>query len=340
MLVGLIGSRFSGKKTLCNYLCTLGFKKIDEPNEIKEAWKANYVMIITSHEQAEAMKKWPYFLLLSVEAPISLRWSWCRAQMHSDPPQSLEDFLEMDEATLYGRPTNLNDRMLCEAMHMADLRIINNGSLEDMYDNLLHLDVPNPERLRPSWDTYFMCLAYLASLRSNCMKRRVGAIIVKDNRVIATGYNGTPRGAKNCNDGGCARCNAFTPQGQALEECLCLHAEENAIVEAGRARAEGGALFCSLCPCLGCTKKIIQAGIKKVVYAADYAMDAKSAALFEETQVELHKYAFPPAYEPQIPALTSTIIKPTMAPSPCRRRVSQSPPCTPSLGHHTALETK
>ncbi|KAK4058339.1 Deoxycytidine monophosphate (dCMP) deaminase [Microbotryomycetes sp. JL221] len=106
--------------------------------------------------------------------------------------------------------------------------------------------------LRPPWDTYFMQLADLASLRSNCMKRRVGAVLVRDHRVVSTGYNGTPRGVKNCNQGGCSRCNSngdgltlekdskIKGMGEGLDECLCLHAEENALLEAGRARLSGG----------------------------------------------------------------------------------------------------
>lgn len=106
--------------------------------------------------------------------------------------------------------------------------------------------------LRPAWDTYFMLLATLASLRSNCMKRRVGAVLVRERRVVSTGYNGTPRGVVNCGEGGCSRCNADgdglgggggsvgKAMGEGLEECVCLHAEENALLEAGRERVSGG----------------------------------------------------------------------------------------------------
>lgn len=106
--------------------------------------------------------------------------------------------------------------------------------------------------LRPAWDVYFMLLAVLASLRSNCMKRRVGAVLVRERRVVSTGYNGTPRGITNCGEGGCSRCNADgdglggggggmgKAMGEGLEECVCLHAEENALLEAGRERVSGG----------------------------------------------------------------------------------------------------
>lgn len=116
---------------------------------------------------------------------------------------------------------------------------------------------PLAASLRPPWDEYFMLLASLASLRSNCMKRRVGAVLVREKRVVSTGYNGTPRGVKNCNEGGCGRCNGYgngldnshesegetrtlAIMGEGLDECLCLHAEENALLEAGRERVSGG----------------------------------------------------------------------------------------------------
>ncbi|GAA6005802.1 hypothetical protein JCM11491_004016 [Sporobolomyces phaffii] len=181
------------------------------------------------------------------------------------------------------------------------------------------------EHLRPTWDTYFMALASLASLRSNCMKRRVGAVLVRDKRVVSTGYNGTPRGVTNCNEGGCCRCNssedgwgidgrrsdeeeereAETPRdagpekklnrvGQGLDVCVCLHAEENALLEAGRERVSGGraeaaVLYCNTCPCLTCTVKIVQCGVKEVVYSLSYSMDDASRQVLESAGVILRQ---------------------------------------------------
>ncbi len=129
-----------------------------------------------------------------------------------------------------------------------------------------------------------MHLATLASTRSNCMKRRVGAVLVRHCRVISTGYNGTPRHLTNCNEGGCARCNAGAGGGSALSTCLCLHAEENALLEAGRERIgeKGGVLYCDTCPCLTCSVKIVQVGIEEVVYAQGYNMDRETARVLEE----------------------------------------------------------
>ncbi|GAA6060724.1 hypothetical protein JCM10212_003345 [Sporobolomyces blumeae] len=210
------------------------------------------------------------------------------------------------------------------------------STLEPFY-SLVSLPVLS-DHLRPTWDTYFMALASLASLRSNCMKRRVGAVLVRDKRVVSTGYNGTPRGVTNCNEGGCARCNSnedgwgpdrrrpggddapgsaddvgvasgtngrgetLNRVGQGLDACVCLHAEENALLEAGRDRVSGGGgkagsavLYCNTCPCLTCTVKIVQCGVKEVVYSLSYSMDSASRKVMESAGVVLRQMQGVPA---------------------------------------------
>jgi len=168
----------------------------------------------------------------------------------------LDDFLEEDDRTVFGTPErNLQSTETGCLYRMADLvniNVINSfPTLQQLHAYLDILDLLDSEHLRPSWDSYFMVslvtfqlivtkgfqtLASLASRRSNCMKRRVGAIIVRQNRVLASGYNGTPRGLKNCNEGGCSHCNLADKSNLISNECLCLHAEENALLEAGRER--------------------------------------------------------------------------------------------------------
>ena len=148
------------------------------------------------------------------------------------------------------------------------------------------------EEVRPSWDRYFMQLARHTSSRSNCMKRKVGCIVEKNHRVIAAGYNGTPYPMRNCNDGGCPRCN--NPEirgGQRLEECFCIHAEENALLECGKA-AFGATLYCSTCPCIGCAKKIVQVGIARVFYSDTFHMDAIAHFIFDEAKIEIRQFKY------------------------------------------------
>lgn len=124
------------------------------------------------------------------------------------------------------------------------------------------------------------------------MKRRVGCVLVRERRVISTGYNGTPRGLTNCNSGGCLRCNSANPSGIALDTCLCLHAEENALLEAGRERINAGSsLYCSTCPCLTCSVKIAQMGVEEVVYHTGYSVDGAAAAVFKEAGVRLRQFS-------------------------------------------------
>ncbi|MEA4862854.1 MAG: cytidine/deoxycytidylate deaminase family protein [Victivallaceae bacterium] len=142
---------------------------------------------------------------------------------------------------------------------------------------------------RPSWDEYFMAIADVAATRSNCCRRQVAAVIVMDRQIISTGYNGTPRGIKNCCDGGCPRCNSDAPSGTNLGECLCSHAEENAIVQAAchGIAVKGGILYTTFSPCLLCAKMIINSGISEVVYRSRYTIDETAFNLLQEAGVRI-----------------------------------------------------
>lgn len=125
---------------------------------------------------------------------------------------------------------------------------------------------------RPSWQNYFLKIAKDVSERSNCCRRKVGAVIVKDNHIISTGYNGTPTGTTNCFDGGCPRCNHTHTTGEKLDECLCVHAEQNAICQAAKHgnSVDGGHIYITCSPCLTCLKLIINAGITRIVFSEWY----------------------------------------------------------------------
>ena len=151
---------------------------------------------------------------------------------------------------------------------------------------------------RPDWDTYFMLQAEIAKLRSNCLSRHVGAVIVKDNRQIATGYNGTPSGIKNCFEGGCPRCvarmNGEIKTGENLDRCLCTHAEANAIMQCalfGNAGSTRGAtMYSTLAPCVECSKMAISVGITRIVVMTDYSEDGTK--LLSEAKIVLTKLEF------------------------------------------------
>ncbi|KAF9145567.1 Deoxycytidine monophosphate (dCMP) deaminase [Mortierella sp. GBA39] len=192
-------------------------------------------------------------------------------------------------------PVQLFNSPPYKLLSMSDLSILNHfAHLSCLRTAVEALDITNPDLLRPSWDSYFMYLANLAARRSNCMKRRVGCVLVREKRVIATGYNGTPKNLTNCNEGGCSRCNQATPCGKGLDRCLCMHAEENALLEAGRERVgKESTIYCNTCPCLGCAIKIVQVGVSEVVYSESYGMDDLTAEVFRNAGVILRQHATP-----------------------------------------------
>jgi len=141
---------------------------------------------------------------------------------------------------------------------------------------------------RPSWDEYFMEMADVAEKRSTCTRRKVGAVIVKDNRIMATGYNGVPTGIQHCGERGCLREQLNVPSGQRHELCRGLHAEQNAIIQAahlGQSIA-GGTLYCTTQPCVICAKMIINAGIKRIVIKEGYP-DELSVEILTEAGLKI-----------------------------------------------------
>ncbi|KAF8846062.1 putative dCMP deaminase [Paxillus ammoniavirescens] len=278
MFIAIVGTRGSGKSTVEDYLVAKGFTSVPfspgrslplifaSPGHllehVTENWLTNFVTVdLATVPLVNHFAKRPFFML--VNALLGLR--------------GINPFVKLNVINTF-------------------------QSISELHCHLDLLDMASSERLRPQWDTYFMAwntLADLASQRSNCMKRRVGAILVRENRIVATGYNGTPRGVTNCNEGGCAHCNRTSTIDDA--ECLCLHAEENALLEAGRDRVGLNAiLFCNTCPCLKCTIKIIQSGVKTVVYNLSYKVDEASAKLFREAGVEIRRHV-PPATPRALP---------------------------------------
>jgi dCMP deaminase len=125
---------------------------------------------------------------------------------------------------------------------------------------------------RPSWDEYFLNIAKLVATRSTCLRRNVGAVVVKNKQVLATGYNGAPSGLVHCEETGCMREELKVPSGQRHELCRALHAEQNAFLQASRhgTSLDGSTLYITTQPCSICAKMIINAGIKKVVIEGEY----------------------------------------------------------------------
>ncbi|MCL4449706.1 MAG: cytidine/deoxycytidylate deaminase family protein [Candidatus Thermoplasmatota archaeon] len=144
---------------------------------------------------------------------------------------------------------------------------------------------------RPSWDEYFMRMAFMAATRSNCVRRKVGAVIVKEKRIMATGYNGPPRGALHCDEVGCLRDKLNVPSGERRELCRGLHAEQNAIIQAAYngTAINGSIIYVTTHPCSDCTKMIINSGIKEIIFSEGYP-DELSELMLIESSIETRQY--------------------------------------------------
>lgn len=141
---------------------------------------------------------------------------------------------------------------------------------------------------RPSWDSYFMQLATVVAGRSTCLRRKVGAVMVKDRQILSTGYNGSPSGLLHCEEIGCLRQTLNVPSGERMEICRAVHAEQNALIQAAKhgVAIAGADLYSTHQPCVQCTKMIINAGIRRVVYSHPYP-DSLADVMAREAGLEL-----------------------------------------------------
>lgn len=141
---------------------------------------------------------------------------------------------------------------------------------------------------RPSWDEYFMKIAHVVASRSTCVRRKVGALLVRDKRILTTGYNGPPSGLEHCEDAGCLRNDHNVPSGERHELCRGIHAEMNALLQAAihGVRVAGSTLYCTNSPCSLCAKMLINVGVQKVYTEGDYP-DQLAGDLLKEAGVEV-----------------------------------------------------
>lgn len=245
--------------------------------------------IRTPHE-VRALRECGDFHLLHVDAEAELRYRRVRNRGGNRLPSSFEEFVEQETREL--ESPDISRQQLSATWAEADESLKNDGGRDEFTEAVSEVAKRwLMSGVRPSWDEYFMNIATIVAMRSNCMKRKVAAVIVQDRRIISTGYNGTPRGVTNCNEGGCPRCNSFADSGTRLGECLCSHAEENSIVQAAYhgISVKGATLYSTFSPCLICTKMIINAGIAKVIYNLDYPLSDSARQLMEEAGVQLHR---------------------------------------------------
>ncbi len=146
----------------------------------------------------------------------------------------------------------------------------------------------NTTQVRPSWDEYFLGIMRMVGARSTCDRGRSGSVIVRDKRILSTGYVGSPEGVPHCDDVGHEMHTVIHEDGTSTRHCIrTAHAEQNAIVQAARVGValEGATLYCNMTPCYVCAKMIVNAGIKRVVALKDYHAGARSKEIFTEANI-------------------------------------------------------
>ncbi len=253
----------------------------------------NYVIdSIRNSAEAERIKELKNAFIIYVTAPAETRFERMKERARENDPKTLDAFRKIEEMEM--KNEEKTKQSLHFAFAVANRKIINDSSIESLHEKINHLlsEFSNDFKdERPTWDEYFMNIAKEVATRSNCMKRKIAAIIVKDKRIVSTGYNGTPRGTKNCNEGGCPRCNSFAKSGSRLDECYCAHGEENAIVQAAYhgISVKGGVIYSTFVPCLYCTRMIINAGITEVIYNAEYPITEAPENLFRQAGIKIRK---------------------------------------------------
>ncbi len=255
----------------------------------------NYVIDSVRHPaEVEALREHtPEFRLLWIEADEALRLERIVERKRNGDPGDLAELRRLEGRELGGE--NPAGQQLLAVRDLADDTLANDGEIEELHRGLQAMLERSFFFERPSWDEYFMSIARVVSSRSNCVKRKVAAVITLDKRIVSTGYNGTPRGTQNCNEGGCPRCNSFAEGGTKLDECLCSHGEENAIVQVAfhGSSIRGATLYTTFSPCLMCTKMIINSGIIEVVYNADYPMGEVARDLLREAGINVRQVSLP-----------------------------------------------
>jgi len=327
IIIGLTGENCAGKGTVADYLAQKGFYYYSLSDVIREELAAehkeitrealiakgnelrrnfgpdvlakriiakllpdrNYVVdSIRNPAEAKALLATGKTTLIYVTAGAKTRFERMKQRRREGDPRSFEAFQIIDRLEMAGKDEF--GQSLADVFALATKKVENEAGFKELYsmmDAALSEISTDFRSTRPNWDEYFMGIARVVATRSNCIKRHVAAVIVKDKRIISTGYNCTPRGIRNCDQGGCPRCNSFADSGTKLDECVCSHGEENAIVQASYhgISIKDATIYTTFSPCLFCTKLIINSGIKEVVYNADYPMGETPLALLREAGI-------------------------------------------------------
>ena len=338
MNIGITGTSVSGKDTVAEILIKKGFshyslsdiikkdlknkkEKLTRENQIKQGNKLrlkhgsnilakrilkklkskekNIITSIRNTEETNYLKNnLENFFLIYVDAPPKVRYRRILKRKDKKDDLTYRKFILLEKKEMLG---DKNEQQLLKVKQQADLFLINNIPLNILIkkvDKILNDLKEKIVHKRPDWDEYFIKIAETVALRSNCLRPAKGAIIVKDKRIVSTGYNGTPTKTTNCIEGGCQRCRdsedgkiqsgTYDYSPKSKSECVCCHAEENAIVHAAKngISTNKATLYTTHSPCTWCAKMIINAGIVKIIAKKEYP-SGLGTGLLEQAGVEL-----------------------------------------------------
>ena len=233
------------------------------------------------------------FVLFAVDADIETRYLRIVERKSVSDRVSFEEFVKHEQREMLS--SNPAEQNLKGCIELADYSFKNDWTVEELCKKVGNVldkiknDV-GEKHVRPTWDEYFIKLAALVAERSTCLRHNIGAVIVKDKRVIAGGYNGSARGAPNCSEVGCLKNELGIKTGTGHEICRAVHAEMNAIIQGAihGISVYGSTMYCTHTPCTLCARMIVNAGIKRVVSYHNYS-DESARKFLEQSGVILDK---------------------------------------------------
>lgn len=253
----------------------------------------NYVFTsLRNPAEVKLLQQREDFILVKVIAPDAVRLKRIVSRNREEDPKTLGELRDKEAQEKSSDP---NSQQLHTVSKMVRITIVNDSSLEKLKqktEKLVRDWLYKLQDSRPNWDTYFMNITEQVKMRCTCMSSKKGAIIVQENQIISTGYNGTPKKISHCTSGGCQRCTSRhlgkIKSGVYSEPCICCHSEENAIVQAAHngTYTKGAVIYTTFTPCTNCAKMIINAGIKEVICNTSYP-DETARQLLKEAGVKL-----------------------------------------------------
>ena len=297
MIIAITGLKGSGKTTVAQYLQKKGFNHITIPHFLSDErlpiekinTEINHVAeYITDVDQIDLLKEKDEVLLVRVDAPAEIRVERLTEQhkQQNGKESSFDDVLEFERNLL--EDEEVVKQQLSPVLKAANIVIKNDSDKESLQGKIdrMFADIIKKYTLKkPSEDGFFMEIAQVVAKKSYCVKRKVGAVLVRQKRILALGFDDTPRHIKHCNENGCPGCNKEGLQMQ----CLCNHAEENVIVQAAYhgVSTQDATVYTTDSPCLRCTQILINAGIKELVFNEESPLNEMTYALLKEANVSL-----------------------------------------------------